>query len=305
MSGIILSHSEDVDGIISIALALRAGRINECAPGAINFANYGDFEKKLDKIIKTEANWQQPKLLIICDLSISEKVAKKIASARNLFSEILIFDHHSETVKNEDFLRKNGICVLCYGYERKLCSSMQVFQDNINKDEESKLMARVAQKHDYPKTKDLQIISEAGIILQKIICWANLNNDMSVLKKLAINLNHGNISLTPWLEILSDYEKMEEEALEKFKNSIQEIKAGEHKFICAYADAILPKKEILRYLRDKFPNKKYLGYYTIFLHPSNSVLFFKNPNTNFDTSEFWPIWMEAEEMVMKDLTLQV
>ena len=106
-----ISHGEDSDGLICVALLRRIKDVS------YNLVTYDDFEMAL-------ASLKPPtKELYICDLNIRKALVKEIKRV-NRFAKIFVFDHHPTVEGVLQNLREAGVEVI---HDTKDCASVLLY----------------------------------------------------------------------------------------------------------------------------------------------------------------------------------
>ncbi len=296
---LIVAHGEDVDGIISAALMTRKIRKDD-RNANIDYV-FVSYSNQLISFIKL---YEKVKIgsdglhLIILDLNVNDGIRNLICNISLYCKDVMIFDHHSGTVENRDKLIACGnVSVSAYGYNSKISTSSMVYLEPLSGDFSSFVLSGIAQVSDYSETQCDIAEKKYGDDLQKIITLFNFLHESRDTHSLLVDLVRTlSVCINVFDELkyvikLNDYARLREDAENVFKKSIDKVNIvlptlRLEMFITAYAPSILPQKETLRYLRDKYRGKNYSGYFVIFDNPVNNVLFFKDHDSDFDATNF-------------------
>jgi single-stranded-DNA-specific exonuclease len=149
MSGICISHKEDVDGICSAALVKAAFDISRVI--LVDYANL------ISKLEKTAAMLDKIEQLFICDLGLSKKNEQKFAELVDRIisagAEVIYIDHHDISKETLHALKKADVTLIRTIEE---CTSMQVYTKYKKKlPEHAAFFAAMGALTDYMENKPL------------------------------------------------------------------------------------------------------------------------------------------------------
>ena len=149
MSGVCISHKEDVDGICSAAVVKAAFDISK-----VILVDYANLISKLEKTAAMLDNIEQ---LFICDLGLSKKNEQKFAELLlrivSAGTEVIYIDHHDITKETLHTLKKAGVMLIRTIEE---CTSMQAYSKYKKKlPEHAAFLAAMGALTDYMENKPL------------------------------------------------------------------------------------------------------------------------------------------------------
>ena len=120
MSGVCISHKEDVDGICSAAVVKGAFDISK-----VILVDYANLISRLEKTAAMLDNIEQ---LFICDLGLSKKNEQKFAELLDRIvsagTEVIYIDHHDISKETLHTLKKADVTLIRTIEE---CTSMQAY----------------------------------------------------------------------------------------------------------------------------------------------------------------------------------
>lgn len=303
---IIFSHGEDVDGLISATILSK--RFESEAALSYWFFSFPDVEEKFDSMLENQVLGEQ-NILIISDLSLSQELACSVLpKLSSRFDRIFWLDHHMDTFRNSfGTYLSNVEFVIPWGRKNKweeACSAVLAFRHFVKRDGDDFLehLSRVAQASDYShhfKSDAPEL--EYAKKLQKIITLINSNNltDLILpalvwdLKQVLDIFGESCDNSVIYCSLLTRFKYLEQEALRELTGSVRRIslwQEGEENearyFLFGQASSILPAKETLQMIRETYSGKGWDGFIVAFGPPTNNVLVFKDPQSDFDASEF-------------------
>ncbi|MDD4271365.1 MAG: hypothetical protein PHF50_01015 [Patescibacteria group bacterium] len=282
-----VTHRDDVDGIISAALRVRF--LKTCGEKAkLIFCSYLEQEQVFAKL----ARLKQGYAIYVSDIdakdyplpSGSGTVLGQIAAKAE---KLEWDDHHSST---KDFIGLLKICghEVFLGDKGKICASKLIQGRILPKDPYAEFLAQIAQAQDYdPAPGRPEAIIGFGENFQNAISYLNIKSDIGGLTHLVNLLARGRLlRQDKWLSgIISVSGALVEQAREEAFNNYTFLNVRGLKFVLISADAILPEKKILAELRDRFAGEVD-GIAVYFMPPSCHVLFYKGTGNDFDAEKF-------------------
>lgn len=149
MSGVCISHKEDVDGICSAAVVKAAFDISK-----VILVDYANLISKLEKTAAMLDNIEQ---LFICDLGLSKKNEQKFAELLHRIvsagTEVIYIDHHDINKETLHTLKKADVTLIRTIEE---CTSMQAYTKYKKKlPEHAAFLAAMGALTDYMENKPL------------------------------------------------------------------------------------------------------------------------------------------------------
>jgi single-stranded-DNA-specific exonuclease len=149
MSGVCISHKEDVDGICSAAVVKAAFDISK-----VILVDYANLISKLEKTAAMLDNIEQ---LFICDLGLSKKNEQKFAELLHRIvsagTEVIYIDHHDISKDTLHTLKKADVTLIRTIEE---CTSMQAYSKYKKKlPEHAAFLAAMGALTDYMENKPL------------------------------------------------------------------------------------------------------------------------------------------------------
>lgn len=149
MSGVCISHKEDVDGICSAAVVKAAFDISK-----VILVDYANLISKLEKTAAMLDNIEQ---LFICDLGLSKKNEQKFAELLHRIvsagTEVIYIDHHDISKETQHTLKKADVTLIRTIEE---CTSMQAYTKYKKKlPEHAAFLAAMGALTDYMENKPL------------------------------------------------------------------------------------------------------------------------------------------------------
>jgi single-stranded-DNA-specific exonuclease len=149
MSGVCISHKEDVDGICSAAVVKAAFDISK-----VMLVDYANLISKLEKTAAMLDNIEQ---LFICDLGLSKKNEQKFAELLHRIvsagTEVIYIDHHDISKETLHTLKKADVTLIRTIEE---CTSMQAYTKYKKKlPEHAAFLAAMGALTDYMENKPL------------------------------------------------------------------------------------------------------------------------------------------------------
>jgi single-stranded-DNA-specific exonuclease len=149
MSGVCISHKEDVDGICSAAVVKAAFDISK-----VILVDYANLISKLEKTAAMLDNIEQ---LFICDLGLSKKNEQKFAELLHRIvsagTEVIYIDHHDISKETLHTLKKADVTLIRTIEE---CTSMQAYTKYKKKlPEHAAFLAAMGALTDYMENKPL------------------------------------------------------------------------------------------------------------------------------------------------------
>ena len=149
MSGVCISHKEDVDGICSAAVVKAAFDISK-----VILVDYANLISKLEKTAAMLDNIEQ---LFICDLGLSKKNEQKFAELLHRIvsagTEVIYIDHHDISKDTLHTLKKADVMLIRTIEE---CTSMQAYSKYKKKlPEHAAFLAAMGALTDYMENKPL------------------------------------------------------------------------------------------------------------------------------------------------------
>jgi single-stranded-DNA-specific exonuclease len=149
MSGVCISHKEDVDGICSAAVVKAAFDISK-----VILVDYANLISRLEKTAAMLDNIEQ---LFICDLGLSKKNEQKFAELLDRIvsagTEVIYIDHHDISKETLHTLKKANVTLIRTIEE---CTSMQAYTKYKKKlPEHAAFLAAMGALTDYMENKPL------------------------------------------------------------------------------------------------------------------------------------------------------
>lgn len=149
MSGVCISHKEDVDGICSAAVVKAAFDISK-----VILVDYANLISRLEKTTAMLDNIEQ---LFICDLGLSKKNEQKFAELLHRIvsagTEVIYIDHHDISKETLHTLKKADVTLIRTIEE---CTSMQAYTKYKKKlPEHAAFLAAMGALTDYMENKPL------------------------------------------------------------------------------------------------------------------------------------------------------
>lgn len=149
MSGVCISHKEDVDGICSAAVVKAAFDISKVI--LVDYANL------ISRLEKTAALLDNNEQLFICDLGLSKKNEQKFAELLDRIvsagTEVIYIDHHDISKETLHTLKKADVTLIRTIEE---CTSMQAYTKYKKKlPEHAAFLAAMGALTDYMENKPL------------------------------------------------------------------------------------------------------------------------------------------------------
>ena len=149
MSGVCISHKEDVDGICSAAVVKAAFDISKVI--LVDYANL------ISRLEKTAAMLDSIEQLFICDLGLSKKNEQKFAELLDRIvsagTEVIYIDHHDISKETLHTLKKADVTLIRTIEE---CTSMQAYTKYKKKlPEHAAFLAAMGALTDYMENKPL------------------------------------------------------------------------------------------------------------------------------------------------------
>jgi RecJ-like exonuclease len=149
MSGVCISHKEDVDGICSAAVVKAAFDISK-----VILVDYANLISRLEKTAAMLDNIEQ---LFICDLGLSKKNEQKFAELLDRIvsagTEVIYIDHHDISKETLYTLKKADVTLIRTIEE---CTSMQAYTKYKKKlPEHAAFLAAMGALTDYMENKPL------------------------------------------------------------------------------------------------------------------------------------------------------
>ena len=149
MSGVCISHKEDVDGICSAAVVKAAFDISK-----VILVDYANLISRLEKTAAMLDNIEQ---LFICDLGLSKKNEQKFAELLDRIvsagTEVIYIDHHDISKETLHTLKKADVTLIRTIEE---CTSMQAYTKYKKKlSEHAAFLAAMGALTDYMENKPL------------------------------------------------------------------------------------------------------------------------------------------------------
>lgn len=149
MSGVCISHKEDVDGICSAAVVKAAFDISK-----VILVDYANLISRLEKTAAMLDNIEQ---LFICDLGLSKKNEQKFAELLDRIvsagTEVIYIDHHDISKETLHTLKKADVTLIRTIEE---CTSMQAYTKYKKKlPEHAAFLAAMGALTDYMENKPL------------------------------------------------------------------------------------------------------------------------------------------------------
>lgn len=149
MSGVCISHKEDVDGICSAAVVKAAFDISKVI--LVDYANL------ISRLEKTAALLDNNEQLFICDLGLSKKNEQKFAELLHRIvsagTEVIYIDHHDISKETLHTLKKADVTLIRTIEE---CTSMQAYTKYKKKlPEHAAFLAAMGALTDYMENKPL------------------------------------------------------------------------------------------------------------------------------------------------------
>jgi single-stranded-DNA-specific exonuclease len=149
MSGVCISHKEDVDGICSAAVVKAVFDISK-----VILVDYANLISKLEKTAAMLDNIEQ---LFICDLGLSKKNEQKFAELLHRIvsagTEVIYIDHHDISKETLHTLKKADVTLIRTIEE---CTSMQAYTKYKKKlPEHAAFLAAMGALTDYMENKPL------------------------------------------------------------------------------------------------------------------------------------------------------
>ncbi|MBT3298119.1 hypothetical protein HN385_04290 [archaeon] len=292
---IIITHGEDIDGIVSGALMLK--QLEDQDREILFFTH--DNKLNLLEQISDQPNLNS-KHTYILDLALSDL----IYNHRNKEGERVIrklleqpisstwIDHHQRTLNLKEKVVTFGTNLIDDNGE-ELCTSRLVYQHFLHGNDYANWLSHLAQIDDYKKTKATekdQLISQQ---LTKIISLHNSNMDNNSLEILAKKLG----KKESWfidekisrdlVMSLESYQLKEKKALQYIEQNLEQYQAQGLKILVSYADPILPQKTTIRNMTNLTGDKNQDIYVLVFGKPVNNIwLLYKGDQEKFDILNF-------------------
>lgn len=309
LNNLIITHGEDVDGLVSAGLVVAGRNHNTERRGEDFFLKpifvensciSRGFERVLRIVKKKEVD-----NVFVCDLSAGDKLLQGSDSIlRQLAKQVgsvFWFDHHINTKKNLQKLEDAGIEKVFCRLDNEICTANIVVDFfGIN---QNRLLnfAMLARSHDcYPAVFDKKFYRFAGSFQYAIsaVCYCEKEEerDNSFQEVFECIMKGDFLALSKWTHgKLSIYESQIFSAIREYYKSIvwEVVDFFPDKVIFAKASSMLPRKDTIRDIKEEYSSNnrafdvnEVLGVCVIFDFPSRDVLFFSLEKTKFNASEF-------------------
>lgn len=292
MKNIIITHGNDVDGIVAGALTARHLEIKLSEKARVIFCAYPGQRRIFFRLAKLGAG----RNIFISDVAakdylLPDQIRTVLGEISHQAEKVFWYDHHADTEVYADLLQLRGHKVITGGKEQ-ICAAELVRRDLLPDDDYAEFLGRVAQAHDYPPASGgADEIIKAGAKLQKIISVFNSREDVAGLSKLVRLIarddrwyDGGNFS-AELSRLIAEFDRLSEAARENAKNNRLVIKVWGKVFVVTCASAIMPQKETVIALRNEF-SWKVDGAAVYFLPPDGQLLFFKGIGGRFNAQKF-------------------
>ena len=290
---IVISHGEDPDGIISMALLMR--HLRSCNVSAsFGFGRYSNISETFIGLAKLSENCLGEDFYVL-DLGINghllsakdsgENVIKKLAHNTNLHW----VDHHDTTKGAQPHLEEMGVdLMLATGINQ--CSSRIVYANFLNGDAYCDWLSKIALEHDNPGNgihpelgNDLQKIISLNYYGAKSVASADFN-----LLRLVNNLSFERAIIKGKFNrglqrLIDKYDELEKSALNTIYGTAQLFESNDLKIIFAYGNPLLPQKDGLRKMAKMFSGQADI-YCLALGNPVNNVMMLSV--CDFDASHF-------------------
>ncbi|MFH1744838.1 MAG: hypothetical protein ABH881_01570 [bacterium] len=283
---IIVSHAEDVDGIISAALLLRKIGKEECAKTKIILIAHSEEEKMFDLLVSLKG-----RNIFVADLSAKTEFIRRVYSSSPCY--VMWIDHHQDTIDNQITLDEFHYN---YAVGKGVCAAMLIHRSNtLSDDSYAEKLADIAQCSDYPEEGDrLCEISgasnscfEEGKKLQNAISFLNSYPGMKsaleqIVRELAREELFGSIFYS---RLVESYKESIQKESDSLLRNVRRFSFSDLSFLVSYASSLFHSKETVEgFIRDVGECAD--GYIIAFGPPTNNVLFFKHPDSKIDSVSF-------------------
>jgi hypothetical protein len=299
---LIISHGEDIDGLVSAGLA--AVGMNKVAKAEsfscifhLVFAQYAslvqDFEEAVEKIKEKEID-----RVIVCDISANDElfagensVIKRLHKQTRCF---MWFDHHEATKNNNSKFLKIGKSHIVSTDDSMVCTSDLVADYFKISDKHLLGLKELANAHDCLGTKaDLEtrrVMSDFQNAISYINYTESANlSEGSLVLGVQYILCRDFVNFVRWIhEKLDLYEKCIGSARIEYRKSItiEKFDFNPSKVVFAYASGVFPKKDTVRELQKKYKMADILGVCVVFGSPGEGAYFFSSSKEKFDAAQF-------------------
>jgi len=290
---VVLTHGEDVDGIISAALAKKFFK-GEIDVRLVRHSNQLEvFQKLSSENLSDDTNiyifdlMPKKNLFMATDdqISVMDSLCFKTES-------VVWIDHHDDFLTWE--LEKRGVRYIG-GEKKKECAALLIWNELISTEfpEEAIekidgfLLATIAQVNDYPgEEKMTGIIARSGDRIQQAISCLNYFSREEDLQKLINLIALGENWMAFVNSVLAECEWHIMRARSYLARNQKVLQIGGFDFLLATVDPILPQKQLLRKMRSEHAGKVD-GCVVFFSDPANNVLFFSDPvRCSFSAQKF-------------------
>ncbi len=293
MTQLILTHSEDPDGIIAHALLIRALGIKEINPENHFFARY---DRLADDFGKLERRVQDvPKSSVyIADIGLNGQLAAAGGRPYACLEGIALaaeekfwVDHHETTLKHGEALSRMGF-QLHYNSER--CAALLIRDIFGLQGEYESELAQIAQAHDHKKPGSASERVVKGNEIEKVIALANERLDYSTMHKLTLGLAQGkavdhDFNLQgEWRDHVVEFDTRTVAAYRELESSIVVEEVAGLRVLFAHSPAILSQKPALEYLQTNHSRASDM-YVCFFRPPVRNHIILRKQGSNFPAVE--------------------
>lgn len=282
---IVITHAEDVDGIMAAALLTRL-LLNVTAIHLVSHQNQDVFLAEFSHDLAGYAGAN----VFVLDLSLKRDYLKQVngVSIMKLLVTYAIsvtwIDHHDCDFAEE--VRATG-CVVELGGAHSKCATSLVFTRYFDQtDEEAKKLADIAQFNDYHDPAASQNLIQQGVEMQRLITYLNCAKKTEQLRYLIGVLAHHYKWQAEVMRMYVTYWRDYSEAILALEKSWSIIQMNGYEVLLLLASPILPQKEIMRCFRTEHGTKvnALIG---IFPQPVNNVMVFAgSKDDGFPVEEF-------------------
>ncbi|MEI8361349.1 MAG: hypothetical protein WCG01_04425 [bacterium] len=274
---LVITHGEDVDGIISAALLKRY--LDGAEIFLVQHKNQDIFFENLVEDFKLcqNANIYVADLPIKDSYMIDKGHGSVIRRLMDFSNSLTWFDHHVTNDLQEVW--RCG-CLPIMGTREQKCSASLIYDAHAGAvDVHGNYLAEIAQLNDYECKNGGKDLIEQGITLQRLITYFSVTSNEiglhSLVESLAVSFD--------WQSEMQDifeFSKVRfQAAVRAIANNYTMFQVDNRVVLLALLDPILPQKEIMRSIRENFgvATDVCVG---IIPEPVNNVILFKGSRGN-------------------------
>ena len=294
MKPLYISHAEDPDGIISLALKMRYySSMGNPVAGQHIFVRY---DRIVEAFQEAAAKVDGYDLVFVTDINPNPRLVKAGGAYFSLIERLAAnkmvfwYDHHDGSQKHMDKLTEVGVSV---NHDESQCAAMLIYKaqnqflpSGTIPDPYERKLAKIAQPHDYKNTSSDHPNIKIGNELEKIIALANENLNYSLLFDLSCALQNEkcfneDFNLLPsWQQYSTEFDRRSEEAYRELDHTVEITTTGDHKVLFGYSSPLLSQKPGSFHLRQKY-QKNADVFVCLFKSPTRNHIVLKNENSNF------------------------